>query len=75
VADGDVLGVMEAMKMEVSLRAPFDGVVAAVDVVTGEQVALGARLFLVEPAASAADAADVDPGAGADAEVRAEETA
>jgi acetyl-CoA/propionyl-CoA carboxylase, biotin carboxylase, biotin carboxyl carrier protein len=37
------------MKMELGLKAPFDGTVAAVDVVTGEQVALGARLFLVEP--------------------------
>ena len=51
VAEGDLLGVMEAMKMELGLKAPFDGTVAAVDVVTGEQVALGARLFLVEPAA------------------------
>jgi acetyl-CoA/propionyl-CoA carboxylase biotin carboxyl carrier protein len=49
VAEGDLLGVMEAMKMELGLKAPFDGTVAAVDVVTGEQVALGARLFLVEP--------------------------
>jgi acetyl-CoA/propionyl-CoA carboxylase, biotin carboxylase, biotin carboxyl carrier protein len=49
VVEGDLLGVMEAMKMELGLKAPFDGTVAAVDVVTGEQVALGARLFLVEP--------------------------
>jgi acetyl-CoA/propionyl-CoA carboxylase biotin carboxyl carrier protein len=53
VAEGDVLGVMEAMKMELSLKAPFDGTVAAVDAATGEQVALGARLFLVEPGAEA----------------------
>ena len=52
VAEGDVLGVMEAMKMELSLKAPFDGVVTAVDAATGAQVALGARLFLVEEAAS-----------------------
>ena len=50
VAEGDVLGVMEAMKMELSLKAPFAGTVTAVDVAAGEQVALGARLFLVEPA-------------------------
>jgi 3-methylcrotonyl-CoA carboxylase alpha subunit/acetyl-CoA/propionyl-CoA carboxylase biotin carboxyl carrier protein len=48
VAEGDILGVMEAMKMELSLKAPFDGTVAAVDAKAGEQVALGARLFLVE---------------------------
>jgi 3-methylcrotonyl-CoA carboxylase alpha subunit/acetyl-CoA/propionyl-CoA carboxylase biotin carboxyl carrier protein len=47
VQAGDVLGVMEAMKMELSLRAPFDGVVTEVDAVVGEQVALGRRLFTV----------------------------
>ena len=49
VAAGEVLGSMEAMKMELSLTAPFAGTLAAVDVAAGEQVALGARLFLVEP--------------------------
>ena len=52
VAEGDVLGVMEAMKMELSLKAPFNGVVTAVDAAAGAQVALGARLFLVEEDAS-----------------------
>jgi 3-methylcrotonyl-CoA carboxylase alpha subunit/acetyl-CoA/propionyl-CoA carboxylase biotin carboxyl carrier protein len=47
VQAGDVLGVMEAMKMELSLRAPFDGVVTEVDAVVGEQVPLGRRLFTV----------------------------
>jgi 3-methylcrotonyl-CoA carboxylase alpha subunit/acetyl-CoA/propionyl-CoA carboxylase biotin carboxyl carrier protein len=47
VQAGDVLGVMEAMKMELSLRAPFDGVVTDVDAVIGEQVPLGRRLFTV----------------------------
>ena len=50
VDEGDVLGAMEAMKMELTLKAPFAGTVTAVDVAAGEQVALGARLFLVEPA-------------------------
>ncbi|MFC4785769.1 acetyl/propionyl/methylcrotonyl-CoA carboxylase subunit alpha [Nocardioides sp. MAHUQ-72] len=49
VAEGDLLGAMEAMKMELSLKAPFAGTVAAVDAAAGDQVALGARLFLVEP--------------------------
>ncbi len=48
VVEGDVLGVIEAMKMELSLKAPFAGTVTAVDATTGQQVALGARLFLVE---------------------------
>ncbi len=48
VTEGEVLGMMEAMKMELSLTAPFAGTVTAVDAVAGEQVALGARLFVVE---------------------------
>jgi acetyl-CoA/propionyl-CoA carboxylase biotin carboxyl carrier protein len=48
VAAGDVLGVVEAMKMELSLKAPFAGTVTEVHAVAGSQVALGARLFLVE---------------------------
>ena len=35
--------------MELSLNAPFDGTVTAVGATAGEQVALGARLFVVEP--------------------------
>jgi 3-methylcrotonyl-CoA carboxylase alpha subunit/acetyl-CoA/propionyl-CoA carboxylase biotin carboxyl carrier protein len=49
VAEGDVLGTLEAMKMELSLKAPFAGTVTAVDAVAGAQVALGATLFRVEP--------------------------
>jgi acetyl/propionyl-CoA carboxylase alpha subunit len=48
VTEGEVLGTMEAMKMELALTAPFAGTVEAVDATAGEQVALGARLFLVE---------------------------
>jgi 3-methylcrotonyl-CoA carboxylase alpha subunit/acetyl-CoA/propionyl-CoA carboxylase biotin carboxyl carrier protein len=48
VAEGDVLGVLEAMKMELALKAPFAGTVTAVDAETGAQVALGATLFVVE---------------------------
>ena len=55
VAEGDVLGTMEAMKMELALTAPFAGTVAAVDAKAGEQVALGARLFLVEQSPVDAD--------------------
>ena len=56
VAEGEVLGVMEAMKMELALKAPFAGTVAAVDAAAGDQVALGATLFVVEPAATATQA-------------------
>jgi len=48
VAAGTVLGVVEAMKMELALKAPYDGVVTAVAAVTGAQVALGDALFTVE---------------------------
>jgi acetyl-CoA/propionyl-CoA carboxylase biotin carboxyl carrier protein len=49
VEEGDVLGVMEAMKMELSLTAPVSGTVATVGACAGEQVALGATLFVVQP--------------------------
>ncbi|NHA01153.1 hypothetical protein G5V59_18315 [Nocardioides sp. W3-2-3] len=48
VTAGQVLGVVEAMKMELALTAPYDGVVASVGAATGQQVALGAVLFVVE---------------------------
>jgi 3-methylcrotonyl-CoA carboxylase alpha subunit/acetyl-CoA/propionyl-CoA carboxylase biotin carboxyl carrier protein len=35
------------------LTAPFVGTVTAVDVVAGQQVALGATLFVVEPVGGA----------------------
>ena len=47
VTEGQTLGVMEAMKMELVLRAPFGGTVTTVAVAAGEQVALGAELFVV----------------------------
>ena len=48
VAEGEVLGVLEAMKMELALKAPYAGTVALVGAKVGDQVALGARLFSVE---------------------------
>ena len=41
VEEGDVLGVMEAMKMELSLKAPMAGTVSTVGAAVGDQVALG----------------------------------
>jgi acetyl/propionyl-CoA carboxylase alpha subunit len=49
VAEGETLGVMEAMKMELALKAPFAGTVASVGAGAGELVKLGATLFVVEP--------------------------
>ncbi|RLV48044.1 ATP-grasp domain-containing protein [Nocardioides mangrovicus] len=49
VVEGQTLGVLEAMKMELALKAPFDGTVADVGAQQGQQVALGATLFEVEP--------------------------
>ena len=49
VVKGDALVTMEAMKMELVLAAPRDGVVAAVPVAVGDQVAEGALLLLLEP--------------------------
>ena len=47
VEEGQVLGMMEAMKMELSLTAPFAGMVDSVAAAAGDQVALGATLFVV----------------------------
>jgi len=47
VAEGEVLMVLEAMKMEHAIRAPLDGVVASVLVADGDQVQGGAILVVV----------------------------
>jgi 3-methylcrotonyl-CoA carboxylase alpha subunit/acetyl-CoA/propionyl-CoA carboxylase biotin carboxyl carrier protein len=54
VAAGEVLAVLEAMKMELPLRAPHGGVVGEVDAVAGRQVPRGHALFRVVPHPSAA---------------------
>lgn len=51
VAEGETLGVMEAMKMELALKAPFAGTVTTVGAAAGDLVQLGAVLFTVEPEA------------------------
>ncbi len=55
VVEGAVLGMMEAMKMEITLTSPFAGRVASVDATAGAQVSLGAVLFHVEPAVAAGE--------------------
>ncbi|MGA8850680.1 MAG: biotin carboxylase N-terminal domain-containing protein [Aeromicrobium sp.] len=47
VTTGDVLGTMEAMKMEHALTAPFDGTVTHIGAAAGEQVAMGHLLFTI----------------------------
>ena len=47
---GDTLVVLEAMKMEHSIRAPYDGTVGQVGVVVGQQVDTGTVLVVVEAA-------------------------
>jgi propionyl-CoA carboxylase alpha chain len=49
VAEGDGLAVLEAMKMEHTLRANGAGTVAAVDCVPGQQVDVNDLLVVVEP--------------------------
>lgn len=55
VADGDrveagqVLVVLEAMKMELAMKAPFDGTVSGLAASAGAQVALGHTLLEVTP--------------------------
>ncbi|MBO6562931.1 MAG: acetyl-CoA carboxylase biotin carboxylase subunit [Nisaea sp.] len=51
VAKGDPLMVLEAMKMEHVIRAPDDGVVAALHFAAGDQVEEGADLLLFEKGA------------------------
>ena len=50
VEAGQRLGVLEAMKMELALKAPFAGTVAVVGAATGDQVKLGEVLFEVRAA-------------------------
>ena len=49
VQQGDVLLVLEAMKMELPIRAPGDGTVAAVKCRQGELVQAGQELIELEP--------------------------
>ena len=60
VSEGDVLVVLESMKMELSIQSPRDGAVAEVLVAVGDQIARGQTLIALadanpQPAADAAD--------------------
>ena len=52
VASGQRLAVIEAMKMEHTLRAPFAGIVKELPVSTGAQVVEGAPIMVLEPEAT-----------------------
>jgi acetyl-CoA/propionyl-CoA carboxylase biotin carboxyl carrier protein len=47
---GEPLGTLEAMKMEHTLTAPGDGVIARIGAAVGEQVPIGAQLFEIDAA-------------------------
>lgn len=47
VAEGDVLVIMEAMKMETEIRAPKSGQVQAINIKEGDSVAVGESLFVI----------------------------
>jgi acetyl/propionyl-CoA carboxylase alpha subunit/acetyl-CoA carboxylase carboxyltransferase component len=67
VAEGDVVAVVESMKLETSLRAPAAGRVAEVFAEVNTQVESGAKLLRIEPAADEAAAGlDRDQGVRAD---------
>ena len=48
VSKGEAVVVVEAMKMEHTLTAPFDGTVAAVHVASGASVALDQLLVVID---------------------------
>ncbi|MBN9109181.1 MAG: biotin/lipoyl-binding protein [Pseudonocardia sp.] len=80
VAEGDVLAVVESMKLETALRAPVSGTVAEILVAANTQVEGGTKLIRLEPDESgegggeAGDRVDFsafgDPTATADATTR-----
>ena len=48
VSAGDVIIILEAMKMETEVRASRDGTVASVDVKVGDTVAVGDSLITLD---------------------------
>jgi len=55
VAAGQALGLLEAMKMEIGFAAPVSGVVAEVRVRSGQQIAAGDVLLVIDPSSAVAD--------------------
>jgi acetyl-CoA/propionyl-CoA carboxylase biotin carboxyl carrier protein len=52
VSQGDVIAVVEAMKMEYSLAAPIDGVLSSLQVSMGMRVARNQLVAVVSPEVS-----------------------
>jgi acetyl/propionyl-CoA carboxylase alpha subunit/acetyl-CoA carboxylase carboxyltransferase component len=65
VAEGAPAIVLESMKMETVLPAPFTGVVREVLVAAGHQVETGAPLLRIDPVVDAADEAEAGGASGA----------
>ncbi len=63
IAAGDPLLALEAMKTEIVVTAPVDGVVAAVVTALGHQVEPGSPLVVLRPVGSRPEATVTDPGA------------
>lgn len=68
VAEGELLLVLEAMKVEHRVRAELAGVVTAVPVAQGRSVAEGDVLVVLDPAGPAGTADPADPATPADPE-------
>jgi biotin carboxyl carrier protein len=49
---GDPVIVLESMKMEMTIAAPMDGTLTAIDVALGDQVALDQHMADIAPAAA-----------------------
>jgi acetyl-CoA/propionyl-CoA carboxylase, biotin carboxylase, biotin carboxyl carrier protein len=67
VSTGDVLVILESMKMELAITAPIDGVVSGVTLVPGNRVELGQPLVAIAPA-------EDESGSKVDGETTSEET-
>jgi acetyl/propionyl-CoA carboxylase alpha subunit/acetyl-CoA carboxylase carboxyltransferase component/multidrug efflux pump subunit AcrA (membrane-fusion protein) len=65
VAEGDVVVVVESMKLETALRAPVAGRVADVFADVNTQVESGAKLVRIEPAEDQSEEEDAGRGRGA----------
>jgi acetyl/propionyl-CoA carboxylase alpha subunit/acetyl-CoA carboxylase carboxyltransferase component len=74
VAEGDVVAIVESMKLETSLRAPAAGRVVEVYADVNTQVDGGAKLLRIEPAADQPAGAEPEPGQRADLSALAEAT-